>query len=78
MKGRICYATFFENPGIEKLSNCVQVKSSFLRPVTPYSTQREPFSLRSAAGDRTGLLTCQFSYLPAAAVFSNVFHEVIP
>ena len=34
MKGRICYARFWDEPGIEKLFTFIEVKSSFLKPVT--------------------------------------------
>ena len=47
MKGRFGYASFLDEPGIEKLLDFTEVKSSFLRPVTPCVSQREPFSLHN-------------------------------
>jgi len=72
MKGRYCYAAFFDEPGLEKLFNNVQVKASFLRPVTLSFSLREPFRLRAAAG----LLACPSDMVkqswPAAAFFFSV------
>ncbi|GAI62397.1 unnamed protein product, partial [marine sediment metagenome] len=31
--GLNCYASFWDEPGIEKLLNFIEVKASFLRPV---------------------------------------------
>ncbi len=50
MKGLNCYARFYEVPGIEKLTDHDQVKQSFLAPVTPIFSQREPFRRRAVAG----------------------------
>jgi len=72
MKGRNCFACFWSHLGFEKLFNCVQVKSSFLKPVTLLISQREPFRLRAAVG----LLACPSDMVmqsgPAAASFSAV------
>jgi len=70
MKGLNCYASFCDDPGIEKLLSIAQVKRSFLLPVTPSHVQRESLTLHLAAGKTKGLLTLQFSYWPAAAIFS--------
>lgn len=47
MKGRFGYACFLDEPGIEKLLDFTEAKSSFLKPVTPCVSQREPFSLHN-------------------------------
>lgn len=70
MKGLNCYASFCDDPGIEKLLSIAQVKRSFLLPVTPSHVQRESLTLHLAAGKTKGPLTLQFSYWPAAAIFS--------
>ena len=53
MKGLICYARFLVLPGIEKLANFYQAKSSFLMSVTPGPYQRTPFSLKSVEAAQT-------------------------
>ncbi len=67
MKGRICYACFLCHLGIEKLFNFIEVKSSFLKPVTLSLSQRGPFRSTSATGASTGLVFSQRTYAPVAS-----------
>ncbi|MBA7702733.1 hypothetical protein ES703_111503 [subsurface metagenome] len=69
MKGRNCYARFWSLPSFEKLLNFIEVKASFLRPVTLPSSQREPFKMSSVAGYLTRLMPCLLSYRPATGFF---------
>lgn len=50
MKGLFRYAIFCEDPGIEKLLNFTQTNGCFLKPVTPCSLRRTPFTLCTVAG----------------------------
>lgn len=69
MKGRNCYAQFCKEPGLEKLIKFLELKLSFLRPVTPKFSRRVPFSVRAVAGPFQNLL-CRFLLSqPATAVF---------
>ncbi len=50
MKGRICYARFLSHRGLEKLTNFIEVKASFLRPVTLTLSQQYRPSKKAVAG----------------------------
>jgi len=65
MKGRNCYAAFWSYPGLEKLFNFIEVKSSFLRPVTPSDSQRVPFIQSAVVGDILSLLYGLYAKSPA-------------
>ncbi|MBA7648712.1 hypothetical protein ES703_56500 [subsurface metagenome] len=73
MKGRNCYACFWSSPGFEKLLTILEVKASFLRPVSLPQFQREPFRLRAAAGFGTEFQHHVSSKLPAAGFFSVLY-----
>lgn len=63
MKGRNCYARFCRHPGLEKLFNFIEAKSSFLRPMSLHLYQREPFLCRIATGSSPRVLHVGFSLL---------------
>ncbi len=67
MKGRNCYAAFWSYPGLEKLFNFIEVKASFLRPVSLPFSGREPFSRIAAAGQAISLRHRLLVSHPAAA-----------
>ncbi|MBA7485122.1 hypothetical protein ES707_20657 [subsurface metagenome] len=69
MKGRNCYTCLWSHPGLEKLFNFIEVKASFLRPVSLSLSQREPFSPRAAAVNLPDSYHA-LGHFNAAAVFS--------
>ena len=69
MKGRNCYARFCDHPGLEKLLDFIEAKSSFLKPMSLPLSQREPFSLRTTAGLLTGHHACPLYRWPAVDLF---------
>jgi len=68
MKGRIGYAMFWNEPGIEKLHNFYVDKSSFLKPVTSRPYQRVPFLTRTVA-ELAVWTFLKFPCIATAAVF---------
>lgn len=69
MKGRFCYAAFFDKPGIEKLLNALDAKASFLVPVTSPLSARGPFSGTSVAGHNLREFISVSSIVPATVIF---------
>ncbi len=70
MKGRFCYAAFFGKPGIEKLPDTLEVKASFLKPVTSSLSARGPFSWTAVAGARGRISYNLLRPTPATVIFS--------
>ncbi len=73
MKGRICYARFWDEPGIEKLFTFIEVKSSFLKPVTSRPCG-VAFLIRESVA---GALVCRpdntVQSKPVTVLFSKLF-----
>ncbi len=73
MKGRSCYARFWDSPGIEKLLNFIEAKASFLVPVKSWARRVVPLFQEAVAG----LLGCRpdstVQPIPVTAVFSRLF-----
>ena len=77
MKGLNCYACFWSYPGLEKLQfNFLELKSSFLRPVSLPFSQREPFLCITVAGRSFSLLCRRFVSL-LATVFSSMLASLM-
>ena len=70
MKGLNCYASFCDDPGIEKLLALLKVKSSFLMPVTPLPCQLAPFIRSHVAGVSSREFISVSSDTPATPFFA--------
>ncbi len=69
MKGLNCYASFLDEPGIEKILNPTPGKSSFLRPATLSPSQQGPFIQIAVAGLLVDLGLLFLQSMPAAVFF---------
>ena len=76
MKGLNCYASFWDDPGIEKLLDFLKVKSSFLMPVTPSHYRGAPFFRSQAAGVLSREFISVSSSTPATTpvIALHIFH----